>query len=320
MSKSELTEQQLRRKRINTYKRIIVIIILTLIILPTVLCVVLFCRVNSLNREIKEMKASGIYYQADSQQETDEEETTPYVEDEEETTPPDNKTNTNVVVETTAPEDEKSLVAQALDEGRKVVYLTFDDGPGANTSNLLDVLDKYNVKATFFVNGFTGYEEQLNRMLDEGFSLGMHTYTHDYSVVYGSMEGFKSEVTQIQDYLEDATGVKPFLFRFPGGSSNTVTQIPIASCITYLKQQNITYFDWNVSSGDGDDGLTSDKVYNNVMKGIKSNDVSVVLMHDSTARMTTYEAVPRIIESLQAMDALILPITSDTVPVHHNVK
>ena len=185
---------------------------------------------------------------------------------------------------------------------------------------MLDVLAEHNVKATFFVNGYEGYEEALNRIVNEGHTLALHTYTHDYAHVYESVESFSQEVESLQDYLEKVTGTRPYIFRFPGGSSNSQAPLPISQYIDYLNKNNLVFFDWNVSSGDGEDGLSRKQVYDNVMKGIAGQDVSVVLMHDATYRMTTFEAVPDIIEKLQEQNALILPITADTQPVHHNVN
>ena len=221
---------------------------------------------------------------------------------------------------TEAETDAQTTVEEALKQGRKVVYLTFDDGPSDNTDALLDVLAEHNVKATFFVNGHEGYEEALNRIVNEGHTLALHTYTHDYAHVYESVESFAQEVESLQDYLEKTTGVRPHIFRFPGGSSNSQAPLPISQYIDYLNKNNLVYFDWNVSSGDGGDGLSRKQVYDNVMKGISGQDISVVLMHDATYRMTTFEAVPDIIEKLQEQNALILPITADTQPVHHNVN
>ena len=333
--KSELTEQQRRRKRINLYKKIIIITIILIILLPTLLCVILFYRLNSLQKDFSELKAQIKASEQVAQAEPSSKSTGQSVSlNNNETSPAPVKpteskkaTEDETVLETEPTEsamddseDVRQQVADALEEGRKVVYLTFDDGPCENTENLLDVLDSYDVKATFFVNGHQGFDEALCRIVNEGHTLALHTYTHEYEHVYKDVESFREEIVTLQDYLEDTTGFRPNIFRFPGGSSNSMTLVPVSVYIDYLYENNLVYFDWNVSSGDGGPDLSATQVYNNVMNGIAKNDVSVVLMHDATYRMTTFEAVPMIIESLQEMDALILPITDDTEPVHHNVN
>jgi peptidoglycan N-acetylglucosamine deacetylase len=211
-------------------------------------------------------------------------------------------------------------IDNALAEGRKVVYLTYDDGPSANTEKLLDVLDQYGIKATFFVIKTPEYGEYVKEIVTRGHTLAMHSTTHDYRHVYESYDSFKEEVDVLSNYLTELTGFTPFAFRFPGGSSNQQTTLPIQTFIKYLDEKNIVYYDWNVSSGDGGSKeLTVDEIYNNVIRGVEGKDISVVLMHDSEYRETTLQATPRIIEKLQEMDALILPITEDTVPVHHNI-
>lgn len=213
---------------------------------------------------------------------------------------------------------EVELVKDALYNGRRVVYLTFDDGPGANTEKLLDILDKYNVKATFFINGHEGYDEVLYRMAESGHSIGLHTYSHDYDLVYSDIELFKEDMEILEKYLYNATGTESELFRFPGGSATKQASDKIKKQIVrYLDTKNMVYFDWNVSSGDGIGGLTAQDVYNNVIDGIHSHDISIVLMHDAVSRPGTLEALPWIIKELQLEDTLILPITADTRPVRY---
>lgn len=348
-----ISEKERRRRRINLYKKIIVIMIVSIIVLPSILCVVLFVRMSGMNREIKSLKSIIEQESILDRTTATDEKTEPTTREDITTGPVDSETENSDQSETTEDEtsqetteepteevttegtteeptsqanpntSQKALVEQALAEGRKVVYLTFDDGPYNNTENLLDVLDRYNVKATFFVIGNKNYNNSLRRIVNDGHSLGMHTMSHDYSKVYSSVSAMAAEITELQEYLYSVTGYRSHLFRFPGGTSNARTQIPISNFIDYVNSQGIAYFDWNVSSGDGGIVNSADVVYNNVMNGIngvngsKGVNPAVVLMHDAPGKLTTYEAVPRIIEALQAMNALILPITDDTMPVHH---
>ena len=205
------------------------------------------------------------------------------------------------------------------------VYLTFDDGPSAETDRILDILKEYNVKATFFVIGKTDENsvKAYQRIVEEGHTLGMHSYSHQYAQVYASREAFEDDLTSLQDYLFSITGVESTFYRFPGGSSNKVSKIPMSDLIQCLEERNITYFDWNVSSGDASGTqLSSQTIINNVMSGINGTLKNyVVLFHDSAAKKTTVDALPEILEQLQAMEhTQILPITGDTNPVQHRVN
>ena len=200
------------------------------------------------------------------------------------------------------------------------VYLTFDDGPSDNTNAILDVLDDYNVKATFFV---TGKEDEASkaaykRIVDEGHTIAMHSYSHKYSDIYASKEAFQNDFERIQNLIYDTTGVECRYYRFPGGSSNKVSNTDMSEFISYLNDQGITYFDWNVSSGDATShAFTADELVENVMSDVVKYKTSVVLLHDATAKTTTVQALPAMIEALQQSGAMLLPIDEDTTVIQH---
>ncbi len=201
------------------------------------------------------------------------------------------------------------------------VYLTFDDGPSGYTDEILDILDSYGVKATFFVVGKeTDSDIELyKRIVEEGHTLGMHSYSHVYSEIYSSEEAFERDLDSITGLLYDSTGVSPRFYRFPGGSSNEVSKVDMHRFIDILEERGLSYFDWNVASGDAISGmLTPEQILLNSTGGIENRETSVILLHDSTSRPTTVEALPQIIEKIMSMDGTeILPITSDTDPVRH---
>ena len=201
------------------------------------------------------------------------------------------------------------------------VYLTFDDGPSIYTNEILDILDQYDVKATFFVVGKDGSdaEEALQRIVEDGHTLGMHSYSHKYKELYESLDSFTEDFTQIRDYIYQATGVESVYYRFPGGSSNTVSNMDMHEFIDYLDSQGVEYFDWNVSSGDGGSrNLSIDTLLENCTEDIDTRDTSIILLHDSAEKPATVEALPDIIENILARpDTVILPITENTRPVHH---
>lgn len=109
--------------------------------------------------------------------------------------------------------------------GIRRVYLTFDDGPSANTDRILDILAQYGVKATFFVVGKEGYTDQYRRIVEDGHTLAMHSYSHRYNEVYASLDSYKADLTKLHDYLYELTGEDCRFVRFPGGSSNTVSKV-----------------------------------------------------------------------------------------------
>ena len=209
-------------------------------------------------------------------------------------------------------------------EAKHKVYLTFDDGPSKNTEKILDILDEYGVKATFFVVGKEDEEaaKRLQMIYERGHTIGMHSYSHDYSEIYESEKAFREDFLKSKQYIYDAIGVETIHYRFPGGSSNTLSDLSMEVFADFLEEQGVEYYDWNISSGDGSSTLVPVEVLvENCTAKISKYDTSIVLMHDSAAKTTTVEALPQIIETIQAMeDTVILPITENTQAVHHAIK
>ena len=200
------------------------------------------------------------------------------------------------------------------------VYLTFDDGPSNNTAQILDLLKKYQVKATFFVIGREDEESKAlyQRIVAEGHTLAMHSYSHKYSALYQSLESFEQDFSRIQNYLYEITGQECLFYRFPGGSSNHVSSTDMKSFISYLNEQGITYFDWNVSSGDAtSQAYTPEELVENVMTDVVKYKTSIVLMHDAETKVSTVKALEPMIQALQGIGAEILPIDENTTVVQH---
>ena len=207
--------------------------------------------------------------------------------------------------------------------GNKVVYLTFDDGPGAHTQQLLDILDKYNVKVTFFVtNVNSGYENMIAKEAAAGHTVAIHSASHDYKKIYSSVDAFFADLNEMSDIIYAQTGQRAKLIRFPGGSSNTVSLKYCSGIMTTLTKavtdQGYKYFDWNVSSGEAGGTTSTEEVYQNVVNGIKSHNVSVVLQHD--IKSFSVNAVERIIQWGLANGYTFLPLTTSTEDVHHGVN
>lgn len=204
-------------------------------------------------------------------------------------------------------------------DGIRRVYLTFDDGPSSNTDRILDILDQYGVKATFFVVGKEGYADQYKRIVKDGHTLAMHSYSHKYNEIYASLDAYKEDLAKLHDFLYELTGEDCSIVRFPGGSSNTISQVDMWELINYLNTENLVYFDWNVSSGDATGGKKSaDQIAKNVLDNVEKYNNAVILFHDAAGKDSTVDALPAIIEKiLESDNTVILPISADTVKVQH---
>lgn len=313
-SYQEKTERDRRRRRINRLKKLILGTIMCMILIPVLCAVFLGVKVASLNRQIEDLTARLMQYEAGDVQETVESSTIP----EEEQSGDESKE----VQDQISGEQQDEVLQEQPDDDMVSVYLTFDDGPSSQTNRILDILREYGVKATFFVVGKTDETsvKAYQRIVEEGHTLGMHSYSHQYGQIYASREAFEEDLTGLRDYLFSVTGVESSFYRFPGGSSNKVSKIPISDLIQCLQDYDITYFDWNVSSGDASGTqLPKQTIINNVMNGINGTSKSyVILFHDSAAKKTTVEALPEIIEGIQAMEnTQLLPINGETQPVQH---
>ena len=214
---------------------------------------------------------------------------------------------------------QKQAIANPVNPGNKVVYLTFDDGPSKYTSRLLDILDKYGVKATFFVtNQFPKYEYMIGETHRRGHTIALHTYKHRYETLYKSEAAYYNDLEAIKNIVIKQTGITPTIIRFPGGTSNTISKkyCPgiMSSLVNSISYHGFLYCDWNVSSGDAGGAKTASAVANNVINGIKKKNVSVVLQHDISS--FSVEAVEQILFWGIQNGYTFLPM-SDTTPMIH---
>lgn len=214
---------------------------------------------------------------------------------------------------------QKQAISHPVNPGDKVVYLTFDDGPGKYTARLLDILDKYGVKATFFVtNQFPAYQNMIGETYRRGHTIALHTYSHNYNI-YQSEDTYYHDLSLIHNICLQQTGVNPTIVRFPGGTSNRISAGYCNGIMTSLSQSisyhGYLYCDWNVSSGDAGNASTYDSVVNNVISGIKNNSISVVLQHDIKSH--SVEAVDQIIFWGLQNGYTFLPMDESTPMVHH---
>lgn len=206
--------------------------------------------------------------------------------------------------------------------GPKIVYLTFDDGPSEHTGRLLDVLKKYDVKATFFVTcAGSQYRDMIKRASNEGHSIGLHTCSHNYANVYANEDAFFAEINQVSNVVKEQTGKESKLIRFPGGSSNTISAKYNKGIMSRLAEQvqakGYAYFDWNVSSGDAGGATNADMVYNNIVYKLKG-DYSIVLQHD--IKGFSVDAVERVIQFGKANGFTFKALNISSPTAHHGIN
>ena len=207
----------------------------------------------------------------------------------------------------------------------KVVYLTFDDGPSANiTSSVLNTLAKYNAKATFFLIG-AHLDENANlvqRMVNEGHTVALHSNTHTYGQIYQSSDAFWQDIQTLSSRVESITGQIPNILRFPGGSSNTVSKKYCPGVMSQLVKQSAekgyVYFDWNGAVGDATNKkMTANEMAQNCFDAMNKNSTPVILLHDAGDKKTTAEALEIILEKGIEQGYVFKGLTQDTPPVHH---
>lgn len=190
------------------------------------------------------------------------------------------------------------------EEGDKVIYLTFDDGPSTKvTPQILDILQQYNVKATFFIIGKNAEEHPdiVKRIADEGHSIASHSYSHDYSTVYANTDSFKEELHKAKETLINIVGEEGYtdIFRFPGGAFREER----AEFKQVLIEENIPFVNWNCLTGDAE---TRSPVPADLLAKAKKtassagSDSLVMLMHDAGAKQATADALPGLIEYFQS--------------------
>ncbi len=218
-------------------------------------------------------------------------------------------------------EDKRTAVSDSDNRtrpGRKVCYLTFDDGPSENTRKILDILARYDVKATWFVIGTSGHLDYAKDIWAAGHQIGLHTWDHEYDVVYASDAAFWNSIEKIGDAVAAEIGTKPTLIRFPGGSVNDYNRSLYQQLCTEAGEKGYHYFDWNVSSGDASPrGLSADEIYGNVTGNAADKNSACVLMHDTEAKGTTVEALPRMIEWFKANGYEFDVLQADSFGYHY---
>lgn len=295
-----------RKRRVKRIKRAIVILCILFLVLPTILSIFLMAKVSSLQHQINDIVAGRATDQEDAGEQSD------VVQ----ASVKDSVSHTSV-----AASDSAIVSGGGIATSEKKVYLTFDDGPGTHTGKILDILKKQGVKATFFVTGKEdSYSKKMyKRIVNEGHTLGMHSYSHIYDTIYKSPKAFSADFKKLYQMLYDVTGKYPEWYRFPGGSSTNTMKSSLGELVSVLKKNNVSYIDWNVITPEAMNPRVSKKeMVDTIMGDVKDYDTAVVMLYDAANRPMTLKALPSLIKEMKQKNYKLLPLDQNVVPVRHN--
>lgn len=303
----------MNRKFSRYIPHIVAAAVCLLILLPTATCVVLGMRNSRLKEENRALLAGGQGTVIPTQGQMP-----PTAPDAPEDAPP----QTGEAGEAELPYQQlyPTLYAQRPEQMRReehVMYLTFDDGPSERTVQVLDTLQQYGIKATFFVTGKDDdfSRSVMKRIVDEGHTIAIHTYTHSYTDIYQSVDAYLQDFERIYNLIEEVTGVKATMFRFPGGSVNSYNGQVYQELIAEMTRRGFVFYDWNISAGDATHKATQQSITNSVVNGGVGKKRGIVLMHDSKPMADTANALPAIIQGLQAEGFYFDKLTNDVLPI-----
>lgn len=190
----------------------------------------------------------------------------------------------------------------SLSEEEKICYLTFDDGPSKNTIKILDILQKNDVKATFFVIGNSICEENrpiIERIIQEGHAIGLHAYNHVYEKFYASNTSYLKDYETLYTVLKEDYGVETALFRLPGGSACKYLYGNGKDYVKKMQEKGFACFDWNVTGEDSVGNPTVYSIQKNVFDRVFCYNTPIVLLHDSCIADATVEALPGILQKVK---------------------
>ena len=223
-------------------------------------------------------------------------------------------------------QSEKTITIQVIDktdENEKVVYLTFDDGPSRHTPEVLEILDRYNAKATFFITGMNAsYRKYIQIAHDKGHTIGLHTYTHSYSKVYASINAYFDDLEKVGALAKEYIGFVPKYIRFPGGGSNTISKkyTPgiMSKLVKMVEEKGYIYYDWNAENGDGYSKMSKKEM---LRRATSSSEKKImILMHDANGKQNTVDILPDVIEYYQKRGYTFKAIDDSTFVPHQRVN
>lgn len=212
----------------------------------------------------------------------------------------------------------KENVNNVNKSNEKIVYLTFDDGPSKLTDEVLAILKKEDVLATFFVLGKQAKHspEIIHRVFDAGHAIGNHTFDHKYDELYRGFTQFWGQIKATEEVIREITGIRPELVRAPGGTYGHFDE----TYFKLLEQGGYKVFDWNVDSGDSKRrGVPASEIVNNVTSAKLKNEM-IVLLHDGTGHAETVKALPEIIQFYKKHGYTFRTISPEQQPVQFSIS
>ena len=210
----------------------------------------------------------------------------------------------------------KIEIGTHIESNKKIVYLTFDDGPSQNTDRILKILKKYNAKATFFVTGcHQEYNQYIIEAYKQGHTIGLHSYLHEYQDIYSSKDAYFKDLKKIKQMVKQLIGIQVHYIRFPGGSSHGI----MSQLTREVIKQGYQYYDWN---GDTTDASGNHIPTATIIKQATSETHQniVLLAHDTDAKDTTVAALPSIIQYYKEKGYQFLGIDDESYYVHHDIQ
>lgn len=207
-------------------------------------------------------------------------------------------------------------IAQGIDYyfNPKTMYLTFDDGPSEeNTAAVLDILKAHDIKATFFLVGenVERHPDMARRIVEEGHTVGIHCYRHDYKQIYASVDAYLEDFQKTYDIILETTGVEVQLFRFPGGSVNSYNKDVYEDIIAEMTERGYIYYDWNASLEDAVTHSTPEQLVENGVQSTHGRKKVVMLCHDIV--YNTSQCLESLLDSLP--EYKMEPLTPDVKPI-----
>ena len=188
-----------------------------------------------------------------------------------------------------------ALAETDAEEPNRCVYLTFDDGPSDKiTPKILDILNEEGIKATFFIVGKQAERRKylIKREFEEGHTVAVHSFSHIYREVYSSPEKLLKDIDLCNDLIEEVTGERSKVYRFPGGSFGLREQF-----LTAVTAHGMRYVDWNASMRDAEIvNATPGDLYNAAITTPANRNHIVMLAHDTTDKSATVDALKDVIK------------------------
>lgn len=186
---------------------------------------------------------------------------------------------------------------------QKICYLTFDDGPSNNSEEILDILKKYDTKATFFLIGSEIHEDNraiIERIEEEGHAIGLHSNIHNFGKLYVGVDVCVQDFSEQYNLLKEEYGIDTKIFRFPGGSACSYMNGQRHAYIDAMREKGFVGFDWHVSGEDSYGNPTVWSIQKNIFDNLEDYENPIILLHDINVADATVDALPGILEQIIA--------------------